>query len=278
MAASRFGKTKLVAELDDLFHRHPGLAGNLTAFLSRQPHFADSFTLRVIGCAFKHTVHPNAHPMDVLLNTQWFIHFRHHPFSICWRRHDCNRFSVGMYPCRKGTPSRRPGKSSSLRMTSAPVSDALPTRGSGIWPSRTFSVCRLHFAEPLRRTPGRTAPPHSAGTHPLPGQSRSCLLLEFLFRSSSLTSPIAQRNTAVFRQKRQKRRKKEGAFFALLQSVLFCAAPRRLLPDFSSGQAKTHEKVLCSGAFSCALVCPGWIIEKSRTPLFHVLWFYTDSL
>lgn len=216
--------------------------------------------------------------MYVLLNTQWLIHFRHHPFSICWHRHDCNRFSVGMFPCRKGTPSRISGRSSSLRMTSAPVSDALPTRGSGIWPSRTFSVCRLHFAEPRHRTPGRTAPPHSAGTHPLPGQSRSCLLLEFLFRSSSLTSPIAQRNTAVFRQKRQKRRKKEGAFFALLQSVLFCAAPRRLLPDFSSGQAKTHEKVLCSGAFSCALVCPGWIIEKSRTPLFHVLWFYTDSL
>ena len=195
--------------------------------------------------------------MYVLLNTQWLIHFRHHPFSICWRRHDCNRFSVGMCPCRRGTPSRRPGRSSSLRMTSAPVSDALPTRGSGIWPSRTFSVCRLHFAEPLRRTPGRTAPPHSAGTHPLPGQSRSCLLLEFLFRSSSLTSPIAQRNTAVFRQKRQKRRKKEGAFFALLQSVLFCAAPRRLLPDFSSGQAKTHENSLISGHFRVLWFVPG---------------------
>ena len=213
MAVSRFGKAQLVTELDNLFHRHPGLAGNLTAFFSRQPHFADSFTLRVIGRAFKNTVHPNAHPMYVLLNTQWLIHFRHHPFSICWHRHDCNRFSVGMFPCRKGTPSRISGRSSSLRMTSAPVSDALPTRGSGIWPSRTFWACRLHFAEPLHRTPGRTAPPHSAGTPPLPGQSRSCLLLEFLFRSSSFTSLITQRNTAVFRQKQRKRRKKEGAVF-----------------------------------------------------------------
>lgn len=268
-----------MAELDNLFHRHPGLAGNLTAFFSLQPHFADSFTLRVIGCTFKYTVHPNTHPMYVLLNTQWLIHFRHHPFSICWRRHDCNRFSVGMFPCRRGTPSRRPGRSSSLRMTSAPVSDAAPTRGSGIWPSRTFWACQLHFAEPLRRTPGRTAPPHSEGTPPLLGQSRPCLPpIEFLFRSSSFTSLITQRNTAVFRQKQRKRRKKEGAVFALLQPVPFRAAPRRLLPDFSSGQAKTHEKVLCSGAFSCALVCPGWIIEKSRTPLFHVLWFYPDSL
>ena len=44
------------------------------------------------------------------------------------------------------------------------------------------------------------------------GQSRPCLPpIEFLFRSSSFTSPISQRNTAVFHQKQQKRRKKEGA-------------------------------------------------------------------
>ena len=105
-----------------------------------------------------------------------------------------------------------------------------------------------------------------------------CRRLNFCSAHHPSPRPYHNGTPPFFTKSSKKGVKKKELFWALLQPVSFRAAPRRLLPDFSSGQAKTHEKVLCFGAFSCALVCPGRALKKSVVPLFHVLWFYTDSL
>ena len=55
---------------------------------------------------------------------------------------------------------------------------------------------------------------------------------------------------------------------ALLQPVAFRAAPRRLLPDFSLGQAKTHENSLISGHFRVLWLIPGRPQKNLSRPLF----------
>ena len=54
----------------------------------------------------------------------------------------------------------------------------------------------------------------------------------------------------------------------LLHPVTFYAAPRRLLPDFSSGQAKTHESSLISGHFRVLWFVPGRPQKNLSRPLF----------
>lgn len=132
-----------------------------------------------------------------------------------------------------------------------------------------------------------TAAPHSGqnrsatfGRNSAIAQSKSVLSGACCFSALPIFLHLFHSTTEYrrFSPKTAKKRKKERAVMGLLQPFSFRAAPQRLLPVFLSGQAKTHEKVRCSGAFSCALVYPGRVLENSAVPFSHVLWFYTDSL